>query len=151
VTTGILAGMITGSAIFVYSHSTPEVIAYEAPIEVIEVKPIPVVKQWTPKEIKQEINRVFGNNPVAVAVAQAEGGLKKEVQSSYYAQGKRETSYCTFQIHAPSWDKEAKRLGYDEYKTNPEHCIAMAYHIYQSQGWHPWSVYKNNDYKKYMP
>lgn len=117
-----------------------------------EVK-VEVVIKWTPKRIEQEIRATFPETPnTAVAIATEEGGLLKERQSDYYKNGVRERSFCTFQIHEPSWGIEAKRLGYGEYKTNPTHCIAMARHIYDSaeQSWGDWSAYTNGAYKKHL-
>ena len=51
--------------------------------------------------------------------------------------------YGLYQIHAPSWDKTAKSLGYGDYKTNPEHNVAMARYIYDlaGQNWTDWVCY----------
>ena len=101
--------------------------------------------------IERLIRKTFVEEPnTAVAIVKGEGGLRTEVQSHYYVDGVREPSFCAFQIHEPSWMMEAKRLGYGDYKTNVESCVKMARHIYNLQGWYPWSAYKNGSYKKHL-
>jgi len=117
-----------------------------------EVK-LEVVVDWTPRRIEKEIRTVFHEIPnTAVAVAKAEGGLVKERQSDFYRNGVREPSFCAFQIHAPSWDKKAKNLGYGDYKTNPASCIRMAKYIYDHTGknFNQWSAYREGKHKKYL-
>jgi hypothetical protein len=98
--------------------------------------------------IERLIRNTFVEEPnTAVAVAKAEGGLRAVIQSHYVKNGIQEPSFCAFQIHAPSWDREAKRLGYGDYRTNIEHCVKMARHIYDNHGWQPWSAFKNGSYK----
>lgn len=117
-----------------------------------EVK-VEVAIEWTREQIEKEIRKTFYETPnTAVAVATEEGGLNKERQSDIRKNGVREPSFCTFQIHEPTWGKEAKRLGYGDYKTNPAHCIAMARHIYDTAGqsWSDWSAYNNGSYWKHL-
>lgn len=114
---------------------------------------VEVVIDWTRERIEKEIRKTFHETPnTAVAVATEEGGLHKVRQSDIYKNGVREPSFCTFQIHEPTWGKEAKRLGYGDYKTNPAHCIAMARHIYDTAGqsWSDWSAYNNGSYLKHL-
>jgi hypothetical protein len=64
--------------------------------------------------------------------------------------GTHERSFCIFQIHEPDHHKNAVRLGYENYKTDPEHCVKMAYHIFKARGsFRDWSVYKNGSYLAY--
>ena len=48
--------------------------------------------------------------------------------------GDQELSFCTYQIHAPAHDATAKSLGYENYKTDFEHCVLMARVIYDQKG-----------------
>ena len=58
--------------------------------------------------------------------------------------GDQELSFCVFQIHAPAHDKNAKRLGLGDYKTNVESCIKMARVIYDDRGgFYAWTEYHN--------
>jgi len=125
----------------------------EKEVEVKEPREVrlEVIVNWTPERIEKEIRTVFPESPnTAVAIAKAEGGLVKERQSDHYRDGVREPSFCAFQIHEPSWMKEAKRLGYGDYKTNPASCIKMARYIYDVGTWDEWSVYNNGSYKKHL-
>lgn len=119
-----------------------------------EIKPvkIEVVYNWTPERIEKEIREVFKEAPnTAVAVARSEGGLKVRVQSGNTLSYGREQSHCTFQIHAPDWDDDAKRLGLSDYRTNPKSCVKLAYYIYKdAEGFTPWTEYKNGNYKKHL-
>lgn len=118
-----------------------------------EVKIEVTYDSWTPERIEQEIRSTFHEEPnTAVAVVKAEGGLRINVQSHYVTNGVQEPSYCAFQIHAPSWDKKAKQLGYGDYRTNPKSCVAMARVIYEAAGhsWSDWSAYKNGTYKNFL-
>jgi len=131
----------------VYATNVQTATVVEEPKEVR----LEVVINWTPERIEKEIRDVFPETPnTAVAVAKAEGGLVKERQSDHYRNGVREPSFCAFQIHEPSWMKEAKRLGYGDYKTNPASCIKMARYIYDVGTWDEWSVYNDGSYKKHL-
>jgi len=152
---GVCFGIVTG--LFADVLSKPYVLEVQA-AELEEVKEEPkevrleIVVNWTPERIEKEIRATFPEAPnTAVAIAKAEGGLVKERQSDHYRNGVREPSFCAFQIHEPSWMKEAKRLGYGDYKTNPASCIKMARLIYDNAGgWTDWSVYKNGSYKRHL-
>lgn len=105
---------------------------------------------------------MFHDQPAtAIAVAQAESGLKMIQSREIYQQtdtrrgifaGNKEESFCIFQIHAPDHDASAKRLGYGDYKTNIESCVKMARVIYENRGhtFKDWSVYNNGQYLVYM-
>lgn len=57
--------------------------------------------------------------------------------------GDREQSFCIFQIHEPAHKETIERLGLQDYKTNVESCVKMAYVIYKKKGsFKDWSVYK---------
>lgn len=108
---------------------------------------------WTPERIEKEIRDTFPEDADrAVAIVMSEGGLVTEKQSQIVKDGIQEPSFCAFQIHKPSWDIKAKKLGYGDYKTNVQHCVKMARYIYDSAGgkWTDWSAYNNGSYKKYM-
>jgi hypothetical protein len=64
--------------------------------------------------------------------------------------GDREKSFCIFQIHEPDHHATAVRLGYEDYKTDVEDCVKLAYHIYKDRGnFTAWSVYKSKAYLAY--
>jgi len=118
-----------------------------------EVK-IEVVYNWTPERIEKEIRDVFGEaGDVAVAVAKSESGgvLRAEIRSQNILSYGQEDSHCTFQVHAPDHEANAKRLGLGDYRTNPRSCVRLAYHIYKDAGgFTPWTEYKNGRYKKHL-
>lgn len=66
--------------------------------------------------------------------------------------GDRERSFCYFQIHEPDWNTEAKRLGFGDYKTDPEHCIKMAKHIFDAAGqsFSDWTTYNTGAHLAYL-
>jgi hypothetical protein len=147
----ILGGILLGVGLGIAGVGEPYTYIKEAEAATStpeEIKVMLVLDYSDPKDIEKLIRDTFVEEPnTAVAVAKAEGGLRTEVQSHYIKNGIREPSYCAFQIHAPSWDREAKRLGYADYRINVEHCVKMARHIYKQHGWQPWSAYKNGSYK----
>lgn len=59
-----------------------------------------------------------------------------------YKAGDREQSFCLFQIHAPANEPLAISLGLEDYRTNVESCVQLAYAIYKERGFHPWTEYK---------
>ena len=90
---------------------------------------------------------------MAVLVAKHESTYRM-VQSNYvytaknvppgYKVGDREESYCIFQIHKPAHHSTAVRLGLDDYATNVESCVQMAYVIYKNKGnFSDWTVTKD--------
>lgn len=150
---GVCFGIVTG--LFADVLSQPYVQEVQAATIKEEPKKVrlEVVINWTPERIEKEIRTTFKEAPnTAVAIAKAEGGLVKERQSDFYKDGVRERSFCAFQIHEPSWDKKAKHLGYGDYKSNPEHCVAMARYIYDHTGknFNQWSAYTEGKYKKFL-
>lgn len=67
-------------------------------------------------------------------------------------EGQIERSYCIFQIHDPDHGQLAESLGYGDYDTNVESCVAMARVVYEQRGhtFKPWSVYTNGSYMNYV-
>lgn len=150
----ILAAIVGGILIDIQiaeAYKTVEVEAVTTIVEPKEVR-IEVVYNWTPERIEKEIRDVFKEESnTAVAVAKSEGGLKIKVQSGNTLSYGREQSHCTFQIHAPDWDVIAKKLGFDDYRTNPKSCVQLAYFIYKDAGgFTPWTEYKNGNYKRFL-
>lgn len=148
----ILGGIFLGLSID--SRQKPLVFVNEA-VAASEPLPKPLTVMievaYSKEGIERLIRETFHEMPnTAVAIAKAEGGLLAEIQSHYKVDGIQEPSFCTFQIHEPSWMREAERLGYGDYKTNVESCIKMARVIYDRHGWQPWSAYKNGSYKQYL-
>ena len=136
------------------AHKVVEIEAVlAAPPREVKLVVVPTKIEWNKNRIVEEIRATFPEEPnTAVAIATEEGGLLKERQSDYYKDGVRERSFCTFQIHEPSWHHKAIKLGYGDYKTNPASCIKMARYIYDKAGqsWKDWSAYNNGDYKKHL-
>ena len=80
---------------------------------------------------------------IAYAVCQAEsGGFSKAINNQDKHQ-KCRGSYGLFQI-ACFWDDRQKLLKAD-------HNVKKANQIYKAYGWQPWSAYKNQSYKKFLP
>ena len=62
-----------------------------------------------------------------------------------YKVGDREESHCIFQIHAPVHQVTADRLGYGDFRTNVESCVAMARVIYDQRGnFTAWEAYNTH-------
>lgn len=159
----ILGGIFTG--IWMDKH---DLNPWNGPVVYVKVAeaatttpPVVLIElDYSSKEsIEKLIRATFPEEPnTAVAVAKAESGgiLQKELQSYIIKDGVREPSYCTMQIHAPSWMIKARKLGYGDYKTNVESCIKMARVIYNDKkaatgnGFQAWSAYNNGSYKKYL-
>lgn len=107
-----------------------EVRKVEQPQEV----PLEVIISWTPERIKQEIRTTFPEAPeLAIAIFKCESGLVPTASSPTSDHG-------VTQINAPTWDKRAKQLGYNEYKTDVKQNLAMARHVYEEAGnsFRPW-------------
>ena len=103
--------------------------------------------------MKAYIREVFKEDPyTAVEVARMESTFQM-IQSNHvytaknvppgYKVGDREQSFCVFQIHEPAHRETIERLGLQDFKTNVESCVKMAYVIYKNKGsFSDWSVYK---------
>lgn len=113
----------------------------------------------TPKEeIKEKIYEVFGDDgDVAYAIAQAESRLNPEIVNSTEV----EHSVGLFQINLANdygngaWVHADKIPGdtieeKEAWLKVPENNILTAKFIKGSSGFHPWSVYTNKKYLKYM-
>lgn len=102
------------------------------------------VVNWTEAGIEREIRAAFPEaSELALAIAKCESGLDPTVQSQHILSYGREQSYGLFQIHAPDWDNDAKRLHLDDYRTDVIENIKMARYIYEQAGkrFTPWSCY----------
>ena len=129
-------------------YFSPVVEVAQAETIVIEEKPqevlIEVVYNWDKQRIIEEIEKAFPEDPkTAVAIAKCESGLIVDIQSRHILSYGQEQSFGLFQIHAKAWDKKAKDLGYEDYKTSPRDNIDMARWIYVQSGkkWTPWSCW----------
>jgi hypothetical protein len=150
--TGVLLGIVTGIVSDVLTKPyVKEVHAETAKEKPKEVK-IEIVYNWTPEKYEEEIRKVFIEEPnTAVAVAKSEGGLKIEIQSKNKLSYGREKSFCTFQIHAPDHEVQAKKVGLGDFRTNPRSCIKLAHLIYKDAGgFTPWTKYRTGEYKKFL-
>ena len=103
-----------------------------------------VVYNWDREKIISEIEKAFPEDPkTAIRIAKCESGLIVDIQSRNQLSYGREESYGLFQLHSKAWDKKAKDLGYEDYRTSPRDNIDMARWIYVQSGkkWTPWSCY----------
>lgn len=147
----ILGGMFLGIVIdYIFTRENNYVYAKEETIEEPQEVKIRVHIDWTDKRIEKEIRETFPEDPeTAIKIARCENawnpkrGYDVDIQSGHILHYGQEKSFGIFQIHAPDWHKTAINLGYTEYKTNPEHNIAMARYIYDNAGkrWRDWTCY----------
>lgn len=112
----------------------------EEPKEVL----IEVVYNWDREKIIEEIKKAFPEDPeTAVRIVRCESNFIVDIQSQHQLGYGQEQSFGLFQIHAKAWDKKAKELGFEDYKTSPRDNIDMARWIYVQSGkkWTPWSCW----------
>jgi hypothetical protein len=155
---GVILGILTGFAIDRYVQSEVAKIVYIKTVHAEEVKEleekilIEVKIDWTKERIEQEIRTVFHEEPnTAVAIAKCESGLNADIQSHHTLSYGREQSFGIFQIHAKDHDKTAKRLGFEDYRTNVEDNVAMARFLYDSRGnFRDWTCYNSGAYKRFL-
>ena len=102
--------------------------------------------------IERLIRETFPEEPnTAVAIAKCESGLNADIQSHHTLSYGREQSFGVFQIHARDHDKTAKRLGFEDYRTDVEDNIAMARFLYDSRGnFRDWTCYNSGGYKRHL-
>ena len=146
VSLGIGIGIIFGILADVYFTPIVEVAQAEvvAPQKEEVIVQLEIVYNWDRERIIEEIEKAFPEDPkTAVAIAKCESGLIVDIQSRHQLSYGREQSFGLFQIHAKAWDKKAKELGYEDYKTSPRDNIDMARWIYVQSGkkWTPWSCW----------
>lgn len=96
--------------------------------------------------MEKKICNTFGQNcKIALAISQAENGTRQcDRQGARNSNGTYD--YGLFQIneiHAPS------KGSIEDFKDCDKN-IKVALQIFKKQGWTPWSVYKNDQYKKYL-
>lgn len=148
---GVLLGILAGISLDVGTREhvivkevKAEEVVVDLPEPLKEVQ-IEVIYNWDKDKIISEIEKAFPEDPkTAVAIAKCESGFKVDIQSHHIGKdGKQERSFSLFQIHEPSWDKVATRLGFEDYKTSPRDNIDMARYIYVQSGkkWTAWSCY----------
>ena len=84
---------------------------------------------WRDREwLARLVASYFPEEPhIAVAVARCESGLNADIQGPT-------NDYGLMQIHAPSWQAVAERLGLTEYRTNPVQNVQLARYIYDNAG-----------------
>ncbi len=107
---------------------------------------------YTKEGIERKIRETFHEAPnTAVAIAKCESGLDEDIQSYHVLSYGREQSFGIFQIHAKDHDKTAKRLGYENYRTDVEDNIKMARYLYDRRGnFKDWTCYNTGQYKRYL-
>lgn len=147
---GVLLGILAGISLDVGTREhvivkevKAEEVVVDLPEPLKEVQ-VEVVYNWDKEKIISEIEKAFPEDPkTAVAVSKCESGLIVDIQSNNQLSYGREKSWGLFQIHEPAWDKKAKQLGFEDYKTSPRDNIDMARYIYVQSGkkWGAWSCY----------
>ena len=113
-----------------------------APPREVQLVVVPTKIDWTKDRVAEEIRTVFPEQPeLAIAVFKCESGLIPTAKGPT-------SDFGIAQIHSPSWDREAKRLGYGEYKTDVKHNLKMARHIYDNAGgtFRDWVCYTRKMY-----
>lgn len=109
-------------------------------------KEVPIEVTYSRERIVELIKETFPEAPnTATAVFMCESGLNPKAKGPT-------SDYGIAQVHSPSWDREAKRLGYKEYRTDVKENLAMARHIYEDAGksFSPWVCYTKGMHKKYL-
>lgn len=147
----VLGGILLGIGIdYVTNKETHYAYAREEMVETPKPEIVLIRPEWTDSYVEEQIRRVFPEDPeTAIKIARCENGWNKkrgykvDIQSQHTLSYGQEESYGIFQIHARDWDKTARQLGYDKYRTEPEDNIAMARYIYEKAGkrWGDWSCY----------
>lgn len=133
----VLVGIVMGILVQVSIDSATPVYAVNEIVEEEEVIEIEVVIDWTKERIEKEIRATFPEDPeTAIAIFKCESGLRPDAKGPT-------SDYGVAQIHQPSWDKVAKRLGHEDYQTDVRDNLAMARHIYDNAGkkWTDWVCY----------
>jgi hypothetical protein len=141
---GIALGIILGLVIKIYFSPVIETVHAEVEVEPVIAEVVLIEVVYTKEDIIRKIKETFPEDPeTAVLIAKCESGLRIEVQSGHTLSYGREQSFGLFQVHSPHWEKTAKRLGYEDYRTDIDDNLALARHIYESAGnsWQPWSCY----------
>ena len=100
-----------------------------------------------PFNIENYIKEVFGKNAdVALAVAKAESGLDPlQVNDNPKT---KDYSVGLYQINLYGRLKESRPS--EEWLKDAKNNIDYAKSMFDSQGWQPWSAYKNGHYKRYL-
>lgn len=137
----VLVGILMGLFVQVSIDMATPVYAKQAQEEP-EVVQIEVIINWTRERIEKEIRDTFPENPeLALAIFECESGLVPTAVGPT-------NDYGIAQIHSPSWDKKAKQLGYDNYKTDVQDNLAMARYLYEARGnFDDWVCYTKGMYK----
>lgn len=122
----------TAEAMNVMATTTPQEVQIE------------VIIDWNRERIEKEIRTVFHEQPdLAVAIAKCESGLVADIQSGHTLSYGQERSFGVMQVHEPDWADDAKRLGLEDWRTDPAENLKLARYIYDRAGerFTPWSCY----------
>ena len=119
---------------------------------VVEPKEVMIEVVYSKEGIERLIRETFHEAPnTAVAIAKCESGLSKDIQSHHTLSYGREESYGVFQIHSKDHDRTAKKLGFEDYRTDVEDNVEMARYLYDSRGnFKDWTCYNSGEYKKFL-
>jgi len=124
----------------------------EALTTIEEPKEVMIEVVYSKEGIERLIRETFPEAPnTAVAIAKCESGLSKDIQSHHTLSYGREESYGVFQIHSKDHDRTAKKLGFENYRTDVEDNVYMARHLYDSRGnFKDWTCYNSGEYKRFL-
>ena len=140
----LIMGLVVGSIFLNIQIAEAYKVEVEAVTTIVEPKEVQfiVVTNWNEERIKKEIRDTFPEQPeLAIAVFRCESGLVPTAKGPT-------SDYGIAQVHAPSWDKEAKRLGHTNYRTDVRDNLKMARHIYDNAGkkFTPWVCFTKKMY-----
>lgn len=126
--------------------NSPELIEQ---VEISNIAPLQKISLRTPPNVSNNskgscnlVNNYDWNKNIAYAVCMAESGgnpLAKNLTDNHMSWAGCMGSFGLFQINCSHGQL------YDPVKN-----VAVAYQMYQSSGWQPWSAYNNGVYLKYM-
>lgn len=94
-----------------------------------------------PPSVERLLHDTFGENPTVLAtmkaIAGCESGHRQHNHDGDVIRNPKTPDYGYFQINAPTWEEDAKLLGYDFHTL--EGNIKMAKHILEVQGLGAWN------------
>ena len=125
--TGVMLGIVTG----IVSDVLRQPYVAEVHAETVEVKPKEVLIEvtYSKERIIELIKETFPEAPnTAVAIAKCESGLVEDQV------GLKTPDYGLMQINAPSWSRQAKKMGLKKYKTDVRENLKLARYIYDGRG-----------------
>lgn len=91
---------------------------------------------------KAFLSHYFHDYPEMVEVARCESDFRMIQSGLPNPDGPgKEPSFGYYQINEPTWHETAVKIGFPDYKTNPEHNVGMARYIRETEGVSEWKGY----------